>query len=485
MPRYAFAFICVMLCACAGHSNKPATTAVLSTAPPAATNTPSLSPTPSASVPPAAASNTPRGFLTIAADWVDFIQWTEVDGSLTGQIEMVGRSIDDPFTPISQSVPLSGVHNDPNVSLTLSEPFGSSSTLTGTLRGDTLTLVAPDESGYLQTTVFRRATVEDYNRAVAAFRAQLARQATEARQASATAAALAAQASATAVREAIESLCRDRTITVSGHDASVAFSGTNAVSVCTQYLEGRPPDAPYGPHTNAGSQLSAICGVTTPDVTITVLDSGFAMIATGDLCPYLQRWFDVSQQAIRANDTLSAAYAALQSDTGSLAKTLVPQNILNSYANDWKQMQADYQREVNDAAKRPFDCYQKSVVSYDASTVKYDLNSIHYDDSSFAFDTKPMNDAIVLVQKDVQALQSAQAALEALLGRGTDARPYPFVTDTQVNAAVAAANQRIGAAQQALQPIQAQVVMYDKQAADLNATGDAFAKSLSCSGAVP
>jgi hypothetical protein len=75
------------------------------------------------------------------------------------------------------NLPFTGIRNGQSVSITMtfSQLFATKTMiLTGTLRGNTLTLTAPGNNGLLDTLVMPAGTAEDYNRAVVTIQKQVA-----------------------------------------------------------------------------------------------------------------------------------------------------------------------------------------------------------------------------------------------------------------------------------------------------------------------
>ncbi len=163
------------------------------------------SPSPTAVSPLANDKNAAKihGFLYLASNGVVFVQWTESDTALSGQMQIVRSTNEDRRVPESINRAFTGVHRGSQISLTFSA-FGESETWTGTLNGDTLVLVAPQDSGFLSTFELKPGTVAEYNSAAATFLGRLS-----SARADATAAARAAQELASrqkAVEDANESL---------------------------------------------------------------------------------------------------------------------------------------------------------------------------------------------------------------------------------------------------------------------------------------
>lgn len=132
--------------------------------------------------PPVAGGSRQEGYLARDSNRVVFIQWTEVGGNLSGQVQVVyvadrnARGIrTDPLRPQTDNASFTGLRSGSSVSLSIVEQSGAPSTWTGSVIGTTLTLVIPDDTGLLTTTAFQRGTVDDYNRAVLGFRQDKAR----------------------------------------------------------------------------------------------------------------------------------------------------------------------------------------------------------------------------------------------------------------------------------------------------------------------
>lgn len=126
----------------------------------------------------------PQGYLWTTSTEVDFIQWTEDSNHhLNGTLQSVSATPNN--TVKSTTEAFTGVHDGSNISITFSA-LGFSSTLTGTLNGNTLTLSVPDQNGYLATDDFQAASVQDYNNAVNALRQRIQTQAAATQSAQAT-----------------------------------------------------------------------------------------------------------------------------------------------------------------------------------------------------------------------------------------------------------------------------------------------------------
>jgi len=141
------------------------------------------------------AGSTQHGYLAIASNGVSFVQFVNNNGQLTGQLQGV-----DAINRQSHSYneALTGTLNNGQISMSVSW-FGISETFTGTFDGSNLILNFPDSSGYLQSTTFQSATIDDYNNAVSTFEANT--QATVTAEQNAAATVVVISATATAVSD--------------------------------------------------------------------------------------------------------------------------------------------------------------------------------------------------------------------------------------------------------------------------------------------
>jgi hypothetical protein len=113
-------------------------------------------------------------FVHAFTDGVWFLQWTDRDGTLAGQLQSVAVQPD--LTLRSTNQALSGIRNGADITLNLGGTLGGAplgAVYTCRLRGSTLVLNIPLQNGTMETVVFQSGTVEDYNRAVAALRVQV------------------------------------------------------------------------------------------------------------------------------------------------------------------------------------------------------------------------------------------------------------------------------------------------------------------------
>jgi hypothetical protein len=115
----------------------------------------------------------PDGYLGGNATGVAFVQFAEdANSHLTGSWQVVEVNSDQRIT--SENVAFTGTRNGSHLTLTFSA-LDISTTITGTLTGDTLTFQDPDpNTGYIITAVFHGASIEQYNEAVAVLRRHVA-----------------------------------------------------------------------------------------------------------------------------------------------------------------------------------------------------------------------------------------------------------------------------------------------------------------------
>lgn len=122
---------------------------------------------PQSSTLPTVDSNAPRGYMDSESSYVLFIQWTEKSGQMSGQLQDVYISSNNSLQTQHTNEAFTGTHDGSNVSISTSI-FGFTKTYTGSLNGDTLTLVVPSQSGTLNTLTLHPASVDDYNKAATA-----------------------------------------------------------------------------------------------------------------------------------------------------------------------------------------------------------------------------------------------------------------------------------------------------------------------------
>jgi hypothetical protein len=115
------------------------------------------------------ADNKQEGFLLVGSDGVMFLRWTELDKQFVGQIQTLFVDNGKTVKIESNNRSFKGIQNGSSISIT----FDDGNVLTGTLKGNELSLVFPDSEGNLNSMVFKPSTVADYNSAVAKLRGEV------------------------------------------------------------------------------------------------------------------------------------------------------------------------------------------------------------------------------------------------------------------------------------------------------------------------
>jgi hypothetical protein len=110
-------------------------------------------------------NNTPTGFLYNGQNAVMFIEWTNSNGSISGQFQEV-YSPQPTVTQVYNSN-LTGTVNGSSVTVQLQQ---SNSTLTGTLTSNELVLSVPNQDGTMTSLTFQPGSVNDYNTDVMALK---------------------------------------------------------------------------------------------------------------------------------------------------------------------------------------------------------------------------------------------------------------------------------------------------------------------------
>jgi hypothetical protein len=104
------------------------------------------------------------GYLHTDDDSATFIQWAKAERQIKGQMQVLDVNRDGKTD--SSSYSFEGVFDGDNLSLTFRgrhQTFLEGITVTGTLKGDALTLVWPHSNGTLLTQELRPASVAEYN----------------------------------------------------------------------------------------------------------------------------------------------------------------------------------------------------------------------------------------------------------------------------------------------------------------------------------
>ena len=141
------------------------------------------------------AGSTQHGYLAVDSNGVTFVQFVNNNGQLTGQLQGVDAMNGQPH---SYNEALTGTLNNGQISMSVSW-LGISETFTGTFDGSNLILNFPDSNGYLRSTTFQSATIDDYNNAVSTFESQI--QAEQQAAANTQATAVVVDATATAISD--------------------------------------------------------------------------------------------------------------------------------------------------------------------------------------------------------------------------------------------------------------------------------------------
>lgn len=189
----------------------------------------------------------------------------------------------------------------------------------------------------------------------------------------------------------------------------------------------------------------------------------------------------LDQAVIDANNRLSSDLSQLKADIQHLAGNTDFSGALDAYASDWSRMQQDYQKEQSDYQQGCGDNgYNAGVVAYDAGVVSYDLGTIQYDDSSFGYDKDTVTSAITQVQSDMQAVQTDWQNLQSAQAADSIGSATAALSQDDVNAALAKAQQQIDASNKALDTAQGKANQYDQEAAQMNTDAQNLSDSMHC-----
>lgn len=176
----------------------------------------------------------PQGYLAADKNGAIFVQFTEQRGQLSGQLQAFGVEGRGTKRTDSKNASFTGSRDDSNnVSLRFAG-FFTDRTVTGTLSGDTLSLVLPQSNGTLATVEFRKASVNEYNSEVEKLKKQVAE-------------VNAAAAQAQAERAQAEQV-RQRAAEVSGNIQQAYESLTKNINSLSGVLQFDKPLAGFSKH---------------------------------------------------------------------------------------------------------------------------------------------------------------------------------------------------------------------------------------------
>jgi hypothetical protein len=189
----------------------------------------------------------------------------------------------------------------------------------------------------------------------------------------------------------------------------------------------------------------------------------------------------LDQAVESANSQLANDLSALSSDVQSLKSATSFSDALNAYAGDWSQMQNDYQQELTDYQQGcgP-DGSGASIVAGDASVVSGDLSVIGGDHSVLSGAHDVMSAPLASVQGDITSVQADWQNLQAAVAADTTGNALAQFTQSDIDAAVSAAQKQLDASNKAWSQAQSKGSQYDQEAAQLNTKAQDLANSMKC-----
>jgi len=119
----------------------------------------------------------PNSYLSTSSTQIFFLQWTDNNGQLSGQLQEVYISSTNPLQVQKVNESITGILSGSQISLSISM-FGITKTITGSFTDSTLKLVVPNQNGQLDTMTLHSATVDDYNKFANSFELNINKQAT-------------------------------------------------------------------------------------------------------------------------------------------------------------------------------------------------------------------------------------------------------------------------------------------------------------------
>ena len=267
------------------------------------------------------AGSAPNSFLSTSNTYVAFIQWTNNNGQLSGQLEEVNLSSNNSLQVQQTHAAFTGTLTNSQISLNFGSFLGIPEIITGTFDGNTLTLALPEQNGQLNSIVFNPASIDDYNKAVSTFEGSISQQASN----------------ATATVQAQETQAQNQQAT-----ATTLENQQQAV-------------------TDANNTLSSALSTLQSDTSSLTNDTNFKDVLQSYANDWQQMQKDYQQEqtdaaggcsnvgTVGADDgTVGADYGSIGADDGSFQAQEAPinndipivQNDIKTVQSDWKQLQS-------------------------------------------------------------------------------------------------------------------------------------------------
>lgn len=315
-------------------------------------------------------TETPDSWISDSTRTVALVQYARTDAALQGTIDVTSLQ-DGGIAAKTEHIGFSGTVSGGRVSLMIAQGFGLTSTLTGTLDRQRLTLAFPDEStGTLAPTVFRPGDVQTYNKLASRIRAKAASNRRAAEQVAAAQEAeaqrvLAEQAAEAELRGASDAVANDVGTIENALSVGVSFGNLDSDLASAKKSLGA---------TKAASQKAKAGGDNA------CYEAGNAGYEAGNV-GYYSSSIDYDAQAVqsavddlgRSLASLAGHYKALQDilatrglvvDAANVSAVESAQRRVNSAVSSWSGQVASYKDQVKklvDEARGVADAAQKAA----------------------------------------------------------------------------------------------------------------------------
>lgn len=299
----------------------------------------------------------PDGYLSTTSADILFIQWTNNNGQLSGQLQGVYVSANNPLQVQKIHASFTGTLSGSQISLNFGNFLGIPDIITGTFDGSTLKLSLPDSNGQIESVVFQGASISDYNNAVASFESNVEKEAN--------------QATATAQAQEIEAQNEQATATTIESEQQAVTDANNALSSALSNLQS--------------------------DTNNLANDTNFKDVLQSYANDWQQMQKDYQQEQADANGgcnnigTVESDDGAVQSDYGSI----------ESDDGSFQSAEAPINNDI-------------SIVQQDIQTVQSDWQQLQYAVAANttgtpapAFTSSEVNQAVQAAQKQIASSQSA------------------------------------------------------------------------------
>lgn len=186
------------------------------------------------------------------------------------------------------------------------------------------------------------------------------------------------------------------------------------------------------------------------------------------------------QQAVaNANQTVANDISSLQTAIADLNQSANFDSVFSDYASSWKQMQNDYQTEVNDS-KNGCANGNNGTVQGDAGTVQGDEGTIQGDDGTFDGQVSTIDAPYSSVQQTIANLKSDWQTLQQAVANNPIGTPSSNYRQSDIDTAITSGTSAQSNASSVVKKAKQERATYDDEASNLNSQAQALPGKMGC-----